>query len=122
MVKSKTSSEIKTEIIDKVLSQKQENLEWQYSLDNSEIELIYWNTETEEAYDYFVAMDIEHFNKEVDYVHSEYYSDGFQQDIRTTDINIKDEDADFSKSDIIDCFMNMWHDNINNITIGKIDE
>ena len=66
MVQSKTSKEIKIEIIDKVLSQKQENLEWQYSIDNLEIELIYWNTETEEAYDYFVAMDIEHFNKEVD--------------------------------------------------------
>lgn len=108
--------------IDKLLSQKHKELEWQYSDDRSEVELIYWQDVPDDISNSFISMEVGHFNKEVDYVHSEYYNDGFQQDIRTKEINILDEDSDFDKSDVIECFMEMWHDDIKNITFSKIDE
>lgn len=108
--------------IDKLLSQDHKELEWQYSEDKSEVELIYWQDIPEDISNSFISMEVDYFNKEVDYVHSEYYNDGFQQDIRTKEINILDEDADFDKSDVIVCFMEMWHDDIRNITFSKIEE
>lgn len=117
----KDEKEHKKGLVNKILSQPRKMLEWQFSDDKSEVELLYWHEDQPEITDLFISAEVGLFNKEVSYVHSVYYNDGFQQDIRDTDINILDEDADFDIDDIIDCFLEVWHKDINKIHIGKIE-
>jgi len=118
---SYNDKEFTRELINKILSQPRKMLEWQFSEDKSEVELLYWHEDEPDITDHYISAETDLFNREVSYVHSIYYDDGYQQDIRDKEINIMDEDADFDLDNVVDCFLDIWHDDIDKIHIGKID-
>jgi hypothetical protein len=116
------SNEEQKQLISKILNQKTEMLQWQYNNDNTLVELFYWHEDEPTIKDYTISSDTCNFNKEVSYVHSEFWSDGLQQDIQDKVINIMDEGADFDIDDIISSFNELLEKGVKHIYIEKIDE
>jgi hypothetical protein len=95
----------KNEIVQSFIDSDYKKLEWQFSDDKFYVELLYCSADDNDILnEYVIRADCSEFDKDVEYLHSVYYSDGYQQDIRDTTINITDEDADFDINDIVYVF------------------
>ena len=105
------------DLIAKILDQKE--LHWQISNDNYSVELFYIG-EDETLDIYVLKLSVDLFTKEADYVHDVYYDDGYQQDLRTTTLNITDSQESFYLSDVTDVFYKVLKDKYTKIIIEEL--
>ena len=78
-----------------------EDVSWEINGNDNTVELM--------LYGVVYSASVDFFNKEVCEVVGTYYNDGLQQNHEKKEINIEDENSEFSTDEIVYCFEQIPH-------------
>ena len=90
-----------------------EDVSWEITNDNY-VDLI--------IYGVVYSASVDYFNKTESVVSGTYWNDGLQQLHEDIEVNILDEDSEFTINEVVECFQNIPHKNIEVIIQQEIEE
>ena len=90
-----------------------EDVSWEITNDNY-VDLI--------IYGVVFSASVEFFNKTESVVSGTYWNDGLQELHEDIEVNILDEDSEFTINEVVECFQKIPHKNIEVIIQQEIEE